>query len=48
MNCREELACKISQGNLRFSERLQSAIVASSAGKGFLDLLLFEFCEGWK
>ena len=43
MNCREELVCKISQGDLKSSQRLQIAIVASSAGKGFLDLLLFRF-----
>lgn len=42
MNCREELVCKISQGDLKISQRLQIAIVASSAGKGFLDLL---FCS---
>lgn len=45
MNCRKELVCKISQGDLKSSQRLQIAIVASSAGKDFLDLLLFKFCE---
>jgi hypothetical protein len=45
MNCREELVCKISQGDLKSSQRLQIAIVASSAGKDFLHLLLFKFCE---